>query len=291
MTDYKSVIHVVLGAISYGLLATIVKYANDLGVHTSTLTFLQFFIGFLILTVLQFTRRVNTKEKATTTAKSRIKLTLWGSTLGLTTTLYYLSIQYIPVSVGIILLMQSIWISLVLEAIVNKQLPSKSKILGVITVLVGTVLATNLIQADIVLNPIGLLYGFGAGVSYAFSLYASSRIETQLPSILRSRYLVLGGLLLICLFWNRQIIDTFQVQAIPWGLLIALFGTVIAPIFFTMGIPKTGVALGNIIASLEIPVSITSAVLILHESVKPIQWIGVSVILLAVIIINLKTAK
>lgn len=289
MTNYKAILYVVIGAFSYGLLATIVKYANEQGIHSSTLTFLQFFIGFLALTLFKFIQSKRTIEKTVVTTKSKMKLIIWGTTLGLTTTLYYLSIQYIPVSVGIILLMQSIWISLLLEAIIKRRLPSWSKIVGVLIVLIGTVLATNLLHADLVLNPIGLLYGFGAGLTYAFSLLASSTVETHLSSITRSQYLVLGGLLLICIFWNVHIIETFELRAIPWGMLIALFGTVIAPIFFTMGIPKVGVSMGNIIASLEIPVSITSAVLILGESVDPIQWLGVMIILVAVIIINLKT--
>lgn len=288
MKDLKSILYVVLGAISYGLLATIVKYANGLGIHSSVLTFLQFFMGFLMLSILCYSVTKKSATKIVLPLKSKLKLILWGSTLGLTTTFYYLSIQYIPVSVGIILLMQSVWISLVLESMVQKQLPSWNKVSGVSIVLIGTILATNLIDTDFVLSPIGLAYGVAAGATYAFSLFASSRIETQLPSLIRSKYFVLGGLLLICLFWNIDILASFQLQAIPWGFLLALFGTVIAPLFFTLGMPKVGVSFGNIIASLEIPVSIISAILILRESVEWIQWIGIAIILLAILLINAK---
>jgi len=52
MKNFKAVIYVLAGAISYGLLATIVKYANGLGIGTSALTFWQFFIGFIFLLFL-----------------------------------------------------------------------------------------------------------------------------------------------------------------------------------------------------------------------------------------------
>lgn len=52
MKDLKSILYVSVGACSYGVLATIVKYANDLGIKTSALTFLQFFVGFLFLVLL-----------------------------------------------------------------------------------------------------------------------------------------------------------------------------------------------------------------------------------------------
>lgn len=286
MKDYKSTLYVAAGACSYGLLATIVKYANHLGIHTSLLTFLQFMFGFLFLLAFNLLSKRNAEEHNAIKFSSKIKLMVWGISLGLTTTLYYLSIQYIPVSVGIILLMQSIWISLVAEAVLLKKFPSKGKITGVIIVLLGTTLATNLFQNNNDLDYRGIVLGFGAGISYALAIYASSTVEKELPSPIRSQFLVLGGLLLIVAFWNIDIIRYMQPNALPWGLLIAIFGTILPPLLFTKGIPKTGIAMGNIISSLEIPVSTLSAMLVLQEVVSGFQWFGILLILMAVIIIN-----
>ncbi|WON94414.1 EamA family transporter [Sphingobacterium sp. Lzh-3] len=286
MKDYKSTLYVAAGACSYGLLATIVKYANHLGIHTSLLTFLQFMFGFLFLLAFNLLSKRNEEEHNAIKFSSKIKLMVWGISLGLTTTLYYLSIQYIPVSVGIILLMQSIWISLVAEAVLLKKFPSKGKITGVIIVLLGTTLATNLFQNNNDLDYRGIILGFGAGISYALAIYASSTVEKELPSPVRSQFLVLGGLLLIVAFWNIDIIRYMQPNALPWGLLIAIFGTILPPLLFTKGIPKTGIAMGNIISSLEIPVSTLSAMLVLQEVVSGVQWFGILLILMAVIIIN-----
>ncbi|HAF35576.1 MULTISPECIES: EamA family transporter [Sphingobacterium] len=286
MKDYKSTLYVAAGACSYGLLATIVKYANHLGIHTSLLTFLQFMFGFLFLLSFNLLSKRNADEHNTIKFSSKIKLMVWGISLGLTTTLYYLSIQYIPVSAGIILLMQSIWISLVAEAVLLKKFPSKGKITGVTIVLLGTTLATNLFQNNNNLDYKGIILGFGAGISYALAIYASSTVEKDLPSPVRSQFLVLGGLLLIVAFWNIDIIRYMQPNALPWGLLIAIFGTILPPLLFTKGIPKTGIAMGNIISSLEIPVSTLSAMLVLQEVVSGFQWFGILLILMAVIIIN-----
>ncbi|WET69125.1 DMT family transporter [Sphingobacterium sp.] len=286
MKDYRSTLYVAAGACSYGLLATIVKYANHLGIHTSLLTFLQFMFGFLFLLAFNLLSKRNAEEHKVIKFSSKIKLMVWGISLGLTTTLYYLSIQYIPVSAGIILLMQSIWISLVAEAVLLKKFPSKGKITGVIIVLLGTTLATNLFQNNNNLDYRGIILGFGAGISYALAIYASSTVEKELPSPIRSQFLVLGGLLLIVAFWNIDIIRSMQPNALPWGLLIAIFGTILPPLLFTKGIPKTGIAMGNIISSLEIPVSTLSAMLVLQEVVSGFQWFGILLILMAVIIIN-----
>lgn len=287
MKDFKSIVYVAVGACSYGVLATIVKYANDLGIKTSALTFLQFFVGFLVLVLLnRFKKNSGKSEKIKTSSK--IKLTIWGTALGLTTTLYYLSIQYIPVSLGIILLMQSIWISLIIEIFITKKKPSLYKIISVVIALTGTLLATNIFNQNVIIDFRGLLLGFGAGISYSIAIFASSSIESQVSSSIRSQYLVLGGLILVVLFWNIDIIKNINLSSLPWGILIAIFGTILPPLLFTKGIPKTGIALANIIASLEIPVSILSAIIILNESVTLVQWIGVLIILIAVVTINKK---
>lgn len=291
MKNYRAVAYVLIGAASYGLLATIVKYANQLGIGTSALTFWQYFIGFVFLLGLELVwRRTSAEEIKKVPFKSKSKLILWGTSLGLTTTLYYLSIQYVPVSVGIILLMQSIWISLLLEIVVHKKRPDTAKVVGVVIVLIGTLLATNIFDAKLDLSIKGLLLGLGAGASYALSIFASSSIAVNVPSHIRSKFLVLGGLLFIILFWNIQIIQELSLDSLYWGMVIAVFGTILPPLLFTKGIPQVGISMGNIFASLEIPVSIISAVIILHESVELIQWGGICFILFAIVLINSRAA-
>lgn len=286
MKDLKSIVYVAIGACSYGILATLVKYASNLGIKTSALTFLQFFVGFLLLLLLNLFR-TGTEKNSKINVSSRFKLIIWGTTLGLTSTLYYLSIQYIPVSLAIILLMQSIWISLIIEIFITRKQPSFSKSISVIIVLIGTCLATNLFDQNAKTDFHGLLLGFGAGISYSAAIFASSNVESQVPSSIRSQYLVLGGLILITFFWNIHIVEDISLRSLPWGILIAIFGTVLPPLFFTKGIPKTGIGLANIVVSLEIPVSILSAILILDDNVSYIQWLGVVIILFAVLIINI----
>ncbi|MNH30663.1 EamA-like transporter family protein [compost metagenome] len=95
-----------------------------------------------------------------------------------------------------------------------------------------------------------------------------------------------GGLILIVLFWNIHILQQMSVSSLYWGIAIAIFGTILPPLLFTKGIPAVGISLGNILASLEIPVSILSAVIILNESVEMIQWGGILLILFAIVLIN-----
>ena len=52
-----------------------------------------------------------------------------------------------------------------------------------------------------------------------------------------------------------------------WGILIALFGTVIPPMLLNAGFPLTGIGLGSIVSALELPVSVMMAYVLLNETV------------------------
>jgi drug/metabolite transporter (DMT)-like permease len=51
--------------------------------------------------------------------------------------------------------------------------------------------------------------------------------------------------------------------------------------------PLTGMGLGAIIASVEIPVSVLMAHLLLKEPVSFLQWVGVILILFSVVLMNI----
>ena len=72
-----------------------------------------------------------------------------------------------------------------------------------------------------------------------------------------------------------------------YGFILALFGTVIPPILFNLGFPNAGLGLGSIISSLELPVSVTMAFMLLGEKVLLIQWGGIVLILMAIVLMNL----
>jgi drug/metabolite transporter (DMT)-like permease len=55
-----------------------------------------------------------------------------------------------------------------------------------------------------------------------------------------------------------------------------------------LGFPLCGIGLGSIVSSAELPVSVLMAYMFLHERVTAIQWLGILLIILAIIIMNLR---
>ena len=288
----KGALLVGLGASSYGALATVVKLAYAHGFTTAEVTTSQFIVGFLGIMLLQIF--VKTKEKQQEIKKpfSILKLMVGGASMGLTSIFYYFAVKYIPVSVAIVLLMQSVWMGLLLEAVLDKKMPSKRKLAATLVVLLGTALATNIFSSAHELSWKGVAWGFAAGLSYTISLYSSNSIATHLHSIKRSLWLMAGGLTIIVLIFSTTSYGNFNFAIFyPWGIFLALFGTILPPLLFTSGMPHTGIGLGTIIASIELPVSVLFAYVLSKEPVNLFQWTGICLIISAVVLMNVKFAK
>lgn len=289
----KGTFLVALGATSYGMLATFVKMAYDESYTTAEVTISQFTLGIAgILIINWFQKAKNKNEVVKATKKNIFQLMLAGTSMGLTSVFYYISVKYIPVSIAIVLLMQTVWIGLLLEMILEKRIPSTQKIVAALIVLVGTFLATNIFKTEIQLDWKGLVMGFLAACSFTTTMFTANRVGLGISSAQRSLYMLLGGIIIVFVFGIATQNTPFNYGIfLKWGIILSLFGTIIPPMLMNIGFPLTGIGLGSIVSALELPVSVLMAYFLLHEKVDLFQWIGILLIILAIIIMNVKFQK
>lgn len=289
----KGVVLVGLGASSYGMLATFVKLAYNEGYTTGEVIFAQYFLGVVgMFLIVLFQTNIQKVKTPKIQKRDFSKLFLAGTSFGFTSLFYYLSVVYINVSVAIVLLMQTVWMSVLLEAILSKKVPSVRKIISVAIVLLGTLLATNLIGKEVDLDWRGFFWGLMAAASFTTMMYASNRIATYLPASKKSLIMLLGGLTVVTCFAIYSYQESFDFSVfLKWGLILPLFGTIIPPLLLNAGFPKTGLGLGSIVSSMELPVSVLMAYFLLNESVGAVQWFGNGLILMAIVIMNVNFRK
>jgi len=290
----KGVFLVALGATSYGMLATFVKIAYNEGFTTAEVTTSQFVYGLLGLLIVNFIQRNRSKkERVKPTRKNTIQLIVAGTSTGLTSLFYYLAVKYIPVSIGIVMLMQTVWMGVLLEWILDKKAPSMQKTVAVFIVLIGTGLAINIFKIDFNDTSIdwttGIFWGLLAAASFTTTMFTANRIATHVSAAHRSLLMLMGGAVIVFSFALVTQVTPFNMDIfMKWGIILALFGTIIPPLLLNAGFPHTGIGLGSIVASLELPVSVLMAYFLLHEQVVLIQWLGIILIISAIVIMNLK---
>ena len=289
----KGVLLVGLGATSYGMLATFVKLAYKEHYTTAEVTSSQFIYGILGILILHLLQRNKLKTNSLPITKKNIfQLMLAGTSLGMTSVFYYLCVRYINVSIAIVLLMQTVWMGVLLEWILDKKIPSIQKISSVIIVLTGTVLATKLFSSTLQLDSRGLFWGILAAASFTTTMFTANRIALGVSTTQRSLFMLLGGGIIVFVFAFYTQTDSYNWMIFTkWGIVLAVFGTIIPPLLLNAGFPHTGIGLGSIVASLELPVSVMMAYLILDEQVLFSQWIGIVLILLAIVIMNVNFNK
>ncbi len=289
----KGVFLVALGATSYGMLATFVKLAYKDGFTTAEVTSSQFIYGIIGVLLINLFQKFNNKEKAIqATPKNIMQLMIAGTSLGMTSVFYYLCVRYIDVSIAIVLLMQTVWMGVLLEWFLDKKLPSTQKIVSVIIVLLGTFLATKLYEFNVKLHWRGIFWGILAAASFTTTMFTANKVALGISSAQRSLYMLLGGAVIVFTFSAFTQVGSLNLDIFKnYGLFLALFGTIIPPMLLNAGFPKTGLGLGSIVASLELPVSVMMAYLILKEEVVIWQWFGILLIILAIVIMNINFSK
>lgn len=290
---------VFLGAVSFGLLSTIVKFAYEQGYTLGEITGTQSFSGMVILWVLHFIstkikkqdNRSNEEKRSLTDKTKWWKVCIAGIFTGLVGIFYYQCVKLLPASIAIILLMQYLWISILIEALVFKKRPTRKQPLLLGIVLAGTLLAGGLFNSTIELNLKGVIFGLLAATSYAIFLMTSGRIGNDLPVLKKSALMITGSCIVTFIIFPPLFFfnDTYLGGLYLWGLGLALLGTVVPPLFFSIGIPRVGVSIGAILSAAELPVATLSSAFILHENVDAIKWAGVILILLAIVATNIKT--
>lgn len=291
MERIKGIAAVVLGAASFGILSTFVKEAYAKGFSLGEVTGVQAVFGVVLLwTVIGIVSISNkgyfTKYPA---ASYKWRIVISGISTGAVSILYYKSVQLVPASLAIILLMQYIWIGQLIEFIFFKTKLTRQQAIGIGAILASTVLATGILEQDLKsIDLTGIVYGLLAATAYAIFIIVSGRVGNDYPPLQKSAWMISGACILILTLLQPFSIFTPDIFSSLWGygLLLAVFGTVLPPLLFSYGIPKTGVSLGNILSYVELPVAVCMSYLVLHEPVSVLQFIGVGCILIVVILVR-----
>ena len=284
---------VFLGAASYGILSTIAKLSYEAGFTAADATSGQMVIGLAILWAIVFVLE-RKKSTVNATKSEAVNLMLMGIPVALTSIFYYQSVQLLPASIAILLLFQFTWIGILFEAISKRELPSLAKVISVVILLGGTVMASGVLSTGLEgFSTKGIIYGLLASVSYAMFIFFNGKTTIKISSAKKTAWMLTGATILTVIVYppvfifNGAIAQGYLIYGIP----LALFGAVIPPFLFAVGIPKIGVGLSSIINATELPVAVLASSLVLGEMVTSSQWTGVTIILLAMIVPNVVESK
>ncbi|MFC2949042.1 EamA family transporter [Virgibacillus sediminis] len=291
MHKNKGILFVLIGAASFGFTPIFVKTAFASGYSLGQLNIAQMAVAFSFLWIIAVARRSSFKGLSRT---NTIRLLITGAFVGLTSVFYYGSIQYLPASLAIILLFQFVWIGIIFEWVFSKIRPTILTLGAISLILTGVFLASDVIGGTIQDVPIiGVVLGLLSAFSYAGFIFFSGKAATTVDPWIRSAIMVTGSLVLVLVLFHGDLASVPSGGAGLWLLAcgVGLFGAVLPPLFFALGAHQVPDGLANILSSVELPVAIISASLILSEEVTVLQWGGILLILGAIVLNELGSMR
>jgi len=289
MDKFKFSLLVLFGACSYGILSTIFKLGFKNGFSAFELLGGQYVFGWigLLLLVLLFSRhKVSTKQV--------FSLLVVGTTMSMTSIFYAISVVELPASIAVVLLFQFTWIGVTIEAIATRTFPSREKIISIIILFAGTLLAGGVFEGlGQNFSTKGIIFGLLSAVSFSFYIFASGRVATNVPPYTKSFLMTTSATFIVCLFFPPTFLINGSLQAGLWkyALFLGFFGVVVPVICFSIGVQKVGTGLGTILGAAELPTAIVASITLAHEVVSPLQWLGIVCILIGIFAPQILTAR
>ncbi len=285
MKVWKYALLVFLGGCSYGVVSTFVKLAYGEGFSVGDVTGSQYVLGAIMLWILaMFVPRNRLR------GKQWITLIISGFPMGLTGIFYNRSLEYIDASFAIILLLQFTWISIILQFIIDKQTPSRKSVVATVIILLGSLLASGFLKSDITFSYAGISWGLLAALAFATFIFISGRTGIPVHPLYKSAIMTTGAAILVCIILPPVFLINGALSngLLIYGLFFGLFGSLVPPVLFNIGMPKVGSSLGTILSASELPTAVLMSTLILHEAVTFSQWIGVIMILAGIAFPNIQ---
>ncbi|QIQ20525.1 EamA family transporter [Zophobihabitans entericus] len=290
----KYVFMVAFAAACNGLLSIIFKFALNDHVNTSYLLLIGATIAVIFFALIIFI-----KKNVYFNLRQCLPLVIVGLFLGATAFTFSKAVENLSASMAVLLQFQFTWIAIVINAVYCRQIPSKTKVFAIVLILIGTVFATNIIGSGeaIHLSIVGVVFGLLCASCFGFYIFANEHIQADLHWSLRAFYIMVGSLIFTIIITVPDIMSNPQIEGqaslaitLTHSSILALFGYCIPIVFFAIGIPKVGATISAMLSALELPVAIIAAMFLLHESVSILQWVGVILIVISLLIREPKKA-
>ncbi len=280
-----------VAGIAWGLSGVSGQYLMSRGVSVDMITSLRLLVSGVFLVGLAYARA---KEQLVLVLKD--KKALLGifvfAMLGLVLnqTAYLQAIYYTNAGTATVLQYLCPVLVLAYTCLRERQGPTGVELVSIVLAIAGTFLiATHGRLDELAVTPKGLFWGIFSAFTYALYIILPARLIREHGSLV-----VIGLGMLMGGFVVTLGLQTWQHHLpLDGGSLLGLLGivgvgTIFAYTAFLKGVSMVGPVNGSLLASVEPVASVFFAVCLVNESFYPIDFIGMVLILLAVLLISLK---
>lgn len=279
----KGMVLTLLSGAAFGSMSTFTKLVYAEGVSPSTLLFLRFVMASACLFPLVYFKRIPLPKGQALIAY----IVMGGLCYTLEAQAFFIALQY--ASAGLVALLLYLYPAfvMILSALFLKEQITRRKLIVLLLTSLGLVITVGL--DDHRGSLIGISLAVGAALVYALYSLIGQRFGGDTHPMAAAFVVMLSAAvshagLVAVTGWHPP------VSAQGWGALlaIALLCTVVAIIFYLMGIALLGATQASLISTVEPVVTLLLAGWVLGEQASFLQWVGGSLILAGVALLAIQ---
>lgn len=290
MQQLIGILAVFFAGIGFGFLGIFGRLAFDTGMSVGLLLSLRFFIaGFiLLLGLLLFQRRL------ILLSRKQILISCLLGFLGYAvfSSLYFMSIQGLSVSLAAMLLFTFPLFVNLGEHFILKNKMRLSEILNLLIAFLGLIL---LLWGPVFFDSfVSILYALGAALTYSIYVLVSGQVQKNVHPLSSSLYVIFSAGFGLWLFHQPNLLsDVLFMNQEQWQYVFGLsvICTILPISLFLWGLQKMNSGLASLVVMIEPVVASLAAWILLNEKLKPLQYLGMILILGALVAGSVRKLK
>ena len=289
--SFKETVLVVLAAIVWGISGVSGQFLMKQGISVYLLTSLRLLIsGLLLIGVVIWQQPQQVKAIL---EDKKVLVGIFGFSicgLLLNQFSYLQAIHYTNAGTATVLQYMAPVLVLTIICFKNRSLPTIGELAAILLAILGTfVIATHGQLGNLALSPVGLFWGLFSAVTYTLYMFLPINLIHKWGSLLVIGLgMLLGGLVFSLVSQSWQYNPQFQANNLLAYVGLIIVGSVFAYTSFLKGVSLIGAVKGSLLASIEPIAAVFFSVAIMKEIFYPIDFLGMLLTILAVLIISVR---
>lgn len=288
-----SPVFIILAAMLWGIIGIFIRRLEKLGIHSMEIVAIRAFVT--LIAMLLFLSIYNRKL-----LRIRLKDCWCFIGTGIISIVffnycYFKTITLTSLSVAAILLYTAPMIVMILSVILFKEKLTKTKIIAILLAFSGCIFVTGILGNTTTISLAGLLTGLGAGLGYAlYSIFGRYALDRGYHPLTITAYTFIFASIGVTPITDLKAIGNIVIQDPGLTLYLILFTlvtTILPYLLYTTGLSNMENSTASIMASIEPVIATGIGVLVFHEQITLSGFLGIALVIAAIVILNRKTGQ
>jgi len=274
-----------LAALLYALVSVVAKHLITGGNHPVQITFFQYVFTVSILGTWILLRKPDGLRCSIQKIGCFALLGIFGG--GSTNLLFYSALQYLNAGIASMLLFLHPVLITIFFAVTRIKVLKPVNYFCVMIAASGAAIVLDVFSDTINFSAAGILFGILSGGTYAFyNIFADLKLKEEDPNVINFYACVAAMLLTMAILAFSGIGFQVEMNTLPSIFFLAVFSGVLPAYCFFKALQYIGSEKVSVISSVELPLTLVLAFLLLKESMKPFQIFGIALIVLATVVLH-----